>query len=248
VTELQLAQASAGALLHAEWRFSAGKSVVLGDDSRALGALAAVASGSEAAERGRVLLDGASLEFSPAARRRVASLLADEALPPARTVELGVARILAARGDQRDARAVLAGFGLERWSGRRPSELDWDERRSLALSLALGHEQARAFVLYEPLATSSVPATRVHAELERAAAGGAVVLLLTTSVDNADSLGGPSVWLERGVLRGAPLAQAPAPPPPEPLAPRPENQLVGMPTSFADPTRGSNGASGAGNP
>ncbi len=238
MTELVLSQASAGALLHAEWRFGPGTSVVLGDDSRALSALVGVASGSETPERGRVLLDGASLEFAPAARRKVASLLAEEALPPARTVELCVTRILAARGDQRDARAVLAGFGLERWGGRRPSDLDWDERRSLALSLALGHERARAFVLYEPLATSGVAATRVHDELERAARGGAVVLLFTTSVDSALALGGPTVWLERGVLRGAPLAPAPDPGPAPPLAPRLENQVVGMPTSFADPTRG----------
>jgi ABC-type thiamine transport system ATPase subunit len=238
VTELVLEQASAGALLLVTWRFGPGTSVVLGDDSRALSALAAVASGSETPERGRVLLDGARLDATPFARRQVASLLADEALPPARTVELGVARLLAARGDRRDSRAVLAGFGLDRWCGRRPSDLDWDERRSLALALALGHEQARVLVLYEPLGTSSVAANRVKGELDRAAARGATVLLLTSTVESAALLGGPSVWLERGVLRQAPLAPQPEPAPAASMAPRPENQVVGMPTAFADPTRG----------
>jgi ABC-type taurine transport system ATPase subunit len=235
VTELVLTQASHGALLHAEWRFGPGRSVVLGDDSRALSVLGAVASGSEVPQRGRALLDGVPLDASPAARRQTASLLADEVLPPAPTVEQAVTRILLARASRRTAGEALGAFGLSRWGVRRASELDWDERRSLGLALALAHESARLLVLYEPLGTSSVPASTVHAELERATAGGATVLVLTTSVESALAFGGPSVWLERGVLRGAPLAALPEAVAAPAMAARPENQLVSMPTAFADP-------------
>jgi ABC-type taurine transport system ATPase subunit len=245
VTELALTQASLGALLHAEGRFGPGRSVVLGDDSRALSVLAAVASGSEAPERGRALLNGVPLDASPAARRHTASLLADEVLPPAHTVEEAVTRILAARASRRTANEALGAFGLSRWNARRASELDWDERRSLGLALALAHESARLLVLYEPLGTSSVPASTVHAELERAIAGGATVLLLTTSVESALAFGGPTVWLERGVLRGTPLAaQLEAVTAPE-MAARPANQVVSMPTAFADPASPRNEGGGS---
>jgi ABC-type taurine transport system ATPase subunit len=128
---------------------------------------------------------------------------------------------------------------------RRASELDWDERRSLGLALALAHESARLLVLYEPLGTSSVATSSVHAELERATAGGATVLVLTTSVESALAFGGPSVWLERGVLRGAPLAALPEAVAAPAMAARPDNQIVSMPTAFADPANPRNEGGGS---
>lgn len=239
MSELVLTQASAGALLHADWRFGPGVTLVLGDDARALDALVGVASGVLMPTRGRALLDGMSLAFAPHARRTLASLLADETLPPARHVAEAVARILEARGERSEPRTLLEAFGLARWAARRPAELDWDERRSLALALALAHARASACVLYEPFGTSSIDPRAVTAGIERVVSRGGLALLCTSSPGSVAGVSGVTVWLERGVLRAEPSVEAaPVAPAPAPeVGPRPENQVVSMPTAFANPTR-----------
>jgi ABC-type thiamine transport system ATPase subunit len=236
VSELVLSQLSAGALLHADWRFGPGATLLIGDDAQALAMLVAVASGTATPTRGRVLLDGLSLEWAPEARRRLASLLADETLAPARSVEVAVGRVLEARGDAPEPQRLLRAFGLERWGARRVSELDWDERRSLGLGLALGHERATVLLLYEAFGTSSIDPSRVREGILSVVERGGVVVLATTNPPTLAGLDAPMIWLERGVLRGSPLAPA-APPPPAAVAARPENQVVSLPTAFADPTR-----------
>ena len=257
MSELTLAAVSEGPLLLAAGSFQAALTVVTGDEKGALATFVAVASGARAPRRGRVLLGGLPLVTTPAARRRVASQLDSEQLPSAPSVEQAVLRVLEARGDARvlrgqteAARAVLAPCGLERWSARRPEELDRDELRSVALALALGHEQAELLVLYEPLATSSLDEAWVRAQVTRAVERGAVVVLVTANLPTAEALGGPHCAIERGVLRGLSAASAEAARvetastglsslPVQGV--RPADQLVAMPTSFADPTRPSRG-------
>jgi len=252
VSELTLVGVSEGPLLHAAGSFAATLTVVTGDDAGALAMLVAVASGAVAPQRGQVLLGGLPLVTTPVARGRVASLLATERLPAARSVERAVLAVLAARGEakvaRRDggaARRVLAPCGLERWSSRRPEELERDEQRSLALALALSHEHADLLVLYEPLATSSLDEAWVRAGVAQALGRGAVVILVTANLPTAEVLGGPHCTVERGVLRSIftrpAEAVSTALPPVAVSGARSPDQLVAMPTSFAKPTRPSDG-------
>jgi ABC-type thiamine transport system ATPase subunit len=208
VTLLELIDVGHGPLLFAAGGFVPACTVVTGDDAAALATFAAVTSGALAPRRGRVLFDGAPLVRTPAARRRVASLLATESLPPAASVEVAVARVLAARHDDRGARDVLAPYGLAAWCPREPGELDHDELRALALALAFTHDKASALVLHEPLVTSALAPAAVREAVARAVERGMVVVLVTASRTGAASFGGPHCSIARGVLATAPNAAA----------------------------------------
>jgi ABC-type thiamine transport system ATPase subunit len=212
VRRLELDAVAHGPLRAAAGSFAPACTVLTGDDAGALAAFVAVASGAVSPRRGRVLLDGAPLAALPAARRCVASLLAVEALPVARTVAEAVERVLVARGDERRALDVLAAGGLDVWSRRVPAELDHDERRSLALALAVAHESASVVVLFEPFATSASAALDVEAALTRATARGAIVVLATASLRGAARFGGPHCWLTAGVLTSVEPMAAPLSP------------------------------------
>jgi ABC-type taurine transport system ATPase subunit len=199
-----------GALLGADARFEAGCWPVVGGSVAALATLIALAAGTRAPSRGRVTCSGSTPYTDPRTRRAVGSLLAAETLPAERDIEAAISRILAARGDTVPARTHLASFGLESWSKRAVSDLDIAECRSLALGLALGHDQARWLALYEPFAATHALAPELVREriLERAQAG-AVVLIATTSYDVARSLGGVAYQLDTGVLRPASIPIGP---------------------------------------
>ncbi len=200
MTEVELRGVAHGALRAAAGSFTPACTVVLGDDARALATLVAVMSGAVRPDRGVVLFDGAPLVRTPGARRRVASLLEAETLPFARDVDTAVARALEARGDVRQPHDVLAPFGLDVWSHRAQRELDRDELRSLALALALSHEQADVLVLYEPFATSISAATHIEAAIRRCVERGAVVVVATASRAGALHWGGPHCSVRDGVL------------------------------------------------
>jgi len=200
VTEVELRGVAHGALRAAAGSFAPACTVVTGDDAHALATFVAVMSGAVRPERGVVLFDGAPLVATPGARRRVASLLGSETLPFSRDVTTAVSRALEARGDVRRPHDVLAPFGLDGWSRRAQSELDRDELRSLALALALSHEQADMLVLYEPLATSASAAAGVEAAVQRSVERGAVVVVATASRAGALHWGGPHCTVRDGVL------------------------------------------------
>lgn len=193
-----------GALFGASARFDAGCWPVVGGSVAPLATLIALAAGVQAPAQGRVSFSGATLYTEPRARRAVGSLLAYEALPPERDVEAAVSRVLAARGDTVPARAHLGALGLESWRKRAVSDLDSAESRSLALGLALAHDQARLLALYEPFAATHGLAPELVREriLERAREG-VVVLIATSSYDVARSLGGAAYQLDAGILRPA---------------------------------------------
>lgn len=202
MSRLELIGVSDGTLRSASGSFEPACTVATGDDAGALATLARVASG-VAPARGSVLLDGRPLATSAPVRRRVASALAQEALPPARDLGHAVGRVLAARGDARSSASVLEPFGLAGWSRKQPDALDRDELRSVALALALAHENADLVVLYEPLSTSSLDASLVRERIAEAVAREAIVLVATASLILAQSFGGPHVAVVGGVLQPA---------------------------------------------
>ncbi|HTQ07448.1 MAG TPA: hypothetical protein VMI54_26510 [Polyangiaceae bacterium] len=204
MSRLELSGVSDGALRLAAGRFDPACTVVSGDDASALAALAAVMSG-VAPARGQALLDGKPLSAWPPARRRVASVLAREALPPAESVGRAVTRVLAARGDERRANDVLEPFGLGAWSSKRSVALDHDELRSVALALALTHAAADLFVLYEP-ASSSLDRVLVRERIAAAVTRGAVVVLVSANTAVAESFGGPHAAVVGGVLQTSVVA------------------------------------------
>jgi len=193
--------AALGQLRGAELELEPGRYVVLSSEGEALASLIALVAGREPPRAGQVLLDGVSPARTPAARRKVAALFQDEALPPAQNVAASVAKALAARGASEGGKpALLAEAGLGHFSGLPLARLGQREARSVALALALAHDSAELFALHEPLATL-VPATFVLAALDRHTARGAVVLCSTTSPADATLLGGKWLCIEVGRLR-----------------------------------------------
>lgn len=202
MSRLELTGVSDGALRLASGSFEPACTVVTGDDASALARFAAVASG-VAPARGVVLLDAEPLAAWPPARRRLAAALAEEALPSAPDVAAAVGNVLAARGEHGAARALLERFGLGVLGGARPAALDRDELRSVALALALAHATADVLVLYEPLSTGMLEPALVREGVAAAVARHAIVLIVTASLEAAQSFGGPHATVAGGVLTPA---------------------------------------------
>jgi ABC-type taurine transport system ATPase subunit len=197
----QLRAAALGPLRSADLDLTPGRYVVLGSEREPQVALVAVLTGAEQPQRGLALLDGRSPSASPEARRQVAALLGEEALPPAKTVHDSVARALAARGGNTSAAAgLLADAGLQLLAPIAPNRLAPRETRSVALALALAHDTAELFALHEPL-TTLLAASFVLARLDQHTARGALVLTCTTSPAEARVLGGQWLSLEQGRVR-----------------------------------------------
>jgi ABC-type transport system involved in cytochrome c biogenesis ATPase subunit len=202
VTQAQFRAASLRQLRSADLELAPGRYVTLSSEPEPLELLVALASGQEAPARGSVWLDGVAPADSPEARRRIAALLADEALPPDQSTERSVSRVLLARGgNPGDAARLLAEAGLAQLAALPTTSLAARETRSVALALALAHEHAELFALHEPLATS-LTKSRVLEALDRHVARGAIVLCTTTSTADAVLLGGQWLCVELGRLRG----------------------------------------------
>ncbi len=198
---VQLRAAALGQLRGAELDLTPGRYVVLSSERGPLCSLVAVMAGREPPRHGQVLLDGMAPAASPEARRKVAALFDEEALPPAKTVLAGVAKALGARGAAGNtATQLLADADLTELAGLAPSALGQRETRSIALALALAHDAAELLVLHEPL-TTLVPAAFVLARLDAHTARGALVLTTTTSTADATVLGGRWLCVELGRLR-----------------------------------------------
>lgn len=196
--------AALGQLRAADLQLSAGRYVVLSNEREPLRDLVALAAGRLPPGSGLVLLDGAAPALAPQARRGIAALFEDEALPPAASVEAAVGRALTARGDQAEqAGRVLQDSGLAHLASHAPRALGARETRSVALAIALAHETARFFVLHEPL-TTLLSSARVLDTLDRHTARGAIVLCTTSSTADANMLGGSWLCVELGRLRATP--------------------------------------------
>lgn len=195
--------AALGALRQANLDLTPGRYVVLCSESEPLLGLVALLSGREPPRAGQVWVDGIAPSSWGAVRRRIAALYADEALPPADTVQAAVAKAMTARGDDGErALHVLEGAGLARLAPLAPRHLDARETRSVALALALSHHAAQLLVLHEPL-TTLVPSAAVTQELDFHTSQGAIVLCTTTSPADAALLGGRWLCIELGRIDGA---------------------------------------------
>jgi ABC-type thiamine transport system ATPase subunit len=190
--------AGLGALRQADLLLPAGRYVALSNEREPLQGLVALLSGRQAPRRGHVLLDGRAPAQSPDARRKLAALFHEEALPPARSVLLSTAKALTARGESPSgAEQLLQAAGLAALTGLAPGALNQHETRSVALALALAHASANVAVLYEPLSTL-VPHAFVVAALDALTTRGALVLSATTSPADATLLGGRFLCVELG--------------------------------------------------
>lgn len=201
MSHLSFRAAALGALRSADLELEPGRYLVLANEPEPLKTLVALAAGAEPPRRGQVLLDGDEPSDEPLARRKIAALLAEEALPPDVTVEGSVARVLdARRAPAADAARLLKDAGLVQLAPLAPSALTERDTRSVALALALAHEAAALLVLHEPLSTS-VDQQYVLSALDRHNARGAVVLATTTSSADAMLLGGSWLCVELGRLQ-----------------------------------------------
>jgi ABC-type thiamine transport system ATPase subunit len=198
-----LRSAALDKLRSADLELVPGRYVVLSSEPEPLGELVALLCGEEAPRAGRVLLDAVPPAESPRARRAVAALLPRESLPPGRSVEGAVARVLAARGSApAEAAAVLSRAGLEQLGKLPPEALGARDLRSIALALALAHERAELLALHEPLSTSLAPSF-VLDTLDQHTARGAIVLCTSTSTGDATRLGGAWLCVELGRVRAS---------------------------------------------
>jgi ABC-2 type transport system ATP-binding protein len=196
-----------GRLKDVSLRLDAGVHVVIGAESDGTSELVALCAGVREPRRGRVLLAGLAPSSSPACRRRVASLLADEGDLP--------------RGDVRGwLRGPAASLGVPegavleacRVAGDRTlaslSAADW---RELACAVALAHPDPALVVLHEPIA--ACPPGDAERVLERIAglAQSSVVLITTSSLATARYLTPSATYLlDRGLCSDAPAGAWPS--------------------------------------
>ena len=210
MTALDFELVSDGALSRLSAAFAVGAHVVLGTELGGTSTLVELAAGLVRPSAGRVTVDGRAPYSHADLRRRVASLCAAEALPPARHVSGALGLALRARGDARSPASVLEAAGLAHFAPRRPTELSAREACAVALALALSHPAPLLIALFEPLALADLVSEAFVLEaLTRLAGAGAIVLSTASRVEDATRLGGQMSALERGIW--LPAAALPAP-------------------------------------
>ncbi|MFO7181591.1 MAG: hypothetical protein DIU78_023010, partial [Pseudomonadota bacterium] len=208
MTALEFVHAVAGGLGPLELTLEPGLHVVLGASNPDLACLIELSTGMRAPRRGRVQIDGIDVHASPVLRKRIASVLAHEELPPGRDVRTALARALSLRGVQASADALLEEVGASALAARDPRRLDARERRLAAFALALALNDAPLLALADPLGLAPDVPHDFVIERCRAHAERAIVLVATPSLADAVRLGGSCLLLERGrlttVQNGAP--------------------------------------------
>jgi ABC-2 type transport system ATP-binding protein len=205
LSALVLEHVWSGRLKDVSLRLGAGIHVVIGAESDGTSELVALCAGVREPRRGRVRLDGLEPSSSPACRRRVASLLADEGDLPVGdvrgwlrgTASLGVSEAAVLEACRVPADRALASLSAAEW-------------RELACAVALTHPDPALVALHEPLA--ACPAGDAERVLERLAglAQQSVVLITTSSLAAARYLT-PSTThlLDRGLCSAAPAGAWP---------------------------------------
>ncbi|WP_437930447.1 ABC transporter ATP-binding protein [Sorangium sp. So ce291] len=220
-----------GSLVGATAALGPGVHAVLGAPEDGTLALAELLAGRAAPLAGRVLVAGREPFRSAAARARIGVLAAAPELPDGASVASSMSVALRARGaPSSGAAALLEPLGVAPLLGRRKASLSFAEARAVELSLALGVPQPLLVCLVEPFADVAVPSPEpVRERLRALAAGGACVVLITSSTADARAFADRIHVLDRGViartepgdgdrLAGAPSAAAPG-------AARPEVEL-----------------------
>jgi ABC-type thiamine transport system ATPase subunit len=208
MSRLSFERVSLAPLGNLSLRLDTGLHVVLGHEQDGTARLIELGAGAQSPRSGKVLLDTEEPAATPALRRALGSLLAEE--PPLGHGPLGawLETLDALRGSSQ--LEELQRLGYEPARERAVETLDAAERRTLALVVALAHPSARLVVLHEPLeAARGLDLERVLLRLQELATS-AVVLITTRSSDDARRLGGTLYILERGVLVRSPAHAWPA--------------------------------------
>ncbi|MBX3202567.1 MAG: ATP-binding cassette domain-containing protein [Labilithrix sp.] len=161
--------------------------------------------GSASPSSGRVVV----LEGTPdAARSRVARVSLDAPLPEALRVDEVCALAADLRGEpRRAAHETLGVLGIAALGGRRVGSLAREERRAVALAIALG-AKVDVLLLEEPLAWLDPVAPRLTIDALRARAASACVVVATASPRDATRLADELGVLTAGVYTPLPPALA----------------------------------------
>ena len=198
--------------------------VIVGPSGSGKSTLLRLVAGLEAADGGRILLDGRDVTGTPPRERDLAMVFQSYALYPHKTVRQNLAFGLRMRGASREriqerVDAVARTLEIEALLERKPSALSGGQRQRVALGRAIAREP-RAFLLDEPLSNLD-PALRVRTRVELARLQRqleATVLYVTHDQEEAMTLGH-----RVAVLRAGRLQQVA---PPEELYRRPANRFV----------------------
>ena len=187
----------------------AGIHVVVGAPGDGTRELLALASGSARPSRGTVRLDGLDPYRTPALRRSFGTVMGDEQFEESTVMQAVVTR-LTLHGSGAPARETFRRFGTEHLLERRTSSLAADERRLVALIVALSLDNPRALLLHEPAISASRMNTDQLLEALRARAKHTIILCTTASPRLAALLSPEALLLEDGRLKRA--TQAPTRP------------------------------------
>lgn len=197
-----------GAVVGVSLALGPGLHAVLGAPEDGTIALGELLAGRRPPARGTVRWEGRAPHHDPALRRRIAHLAHIPDLPDARDAERSVMAALAARGTPGGApaaRAALEAVGALPLARRRLPTLTHGEARAIDAAIALAHPDPLLVVAHEPFLDRAGPSeAAVESRLRQLAAGGACVVLLTSSPRDASRLGDDVLVLERGmIVRGA---------------------------------------------
>lgn len=202
VTAVSFQDAHLGELRGAQARLEPGMHVFWGTRSDGAADLICALSGAERLRRGKVTLDGVVVGKSPAARRSVASLLAEEPVLGTASVASLATQALQLAGETTTAELALALVGAEDLATRSHATLSQDQRRWVALGIALARTSAKVLALQDPQwACPASKVDRVFTALQQAA-DTRVVVVATADAEVASRLGGVHYLMRAGVIAG----------------------------------------------
>lgn len=154
--------------------------------------------------RGSLRILGKAPHQSPALRRHLGTLVAHEETLPGATLSLALKQILAAQGNEHTRVAsILSAAHLSESRELAPESLSQEERRRLALQIALNTPAPKLLALFEPLmfydaAFRGQVLANIHA-----LARDVPVVCVTSSLTDANTIGGAVFYLDaQGVLSG----------------------------------------------
>lgn len=185
--------------------FQPGVYVLLGDEPATLSQLFELMLGKSAPQRGEVRVNGADPSRAPAIRRRVGSLLWQEELPGGARVLDSVRSLLEIHGMSDAggelATAALQRLELEHLGTKPPAALNSDERRGVALAVALALPQPLLLTLASPLSVRCADRQATLARL-RELRKHAVILVATTDAAEAAHCDGLCLLFSAGRIVG----------------------------------------------
>ena len=180
--------------------------VLVGPNGSGKTTLLRCAAGTVPARRGRVEVDGVSMQASPQhAKARLGFAVEPARLPPELTPRQCLALFARVRGFDRipDASLALAtAVGAERWLDVENAYLSLGTRQKLGVLLGLLGDPP-VLLLDEPTNGLDPPSARVlRRELSARARAGRAVLVATHALELAESFADRVAWLHGGTIAG----------------------------------------------